>query len=188
MHAAGGAPLRELAPAAHASPSRLAPSANTFFSWTHPCRGCGAPGLPPRRTSSAIQSADPSGDGRWWPRAQGVFLKWLIDETFGATHHRLLFIEYLPGVAIGLHDHAYEEAYFILSGEVEATMDGKRYLAKAGDVLWTGVGCVHAFANTGREPVRWLETFSAQPPSENVFRFMAEWEQRARELEGSGAS
>lgn len=118
---------------------------------------------------------------------KGVFLKWLIDEKFGAVHHRLLFIEYLPGVAIGLHDHTYEEAYFILSGEVEATMDGKHYVARAGNVLWTGVGCVHAFANKGREPVRWLETFSPQPPSENVFRFMAEWEQRARELEGSAS-
>ncbi len=116
---------------------------------------------------------------------KGVFLKWLIDEKFGARHHRLLFIEYLPGVAIGLHDHTYEEAYFILSGEVEATMDGKKYQARAGDVLWTGVGCVHAFANKGREPVRWLETFAPQPPQENVFRFVAEWEQRARELEGS---
>ena len=114
---------------------------------------------------------------------QGVFLKWLIDEKFGARHHRLLFIEYLPGVSIGLHDHTYEEAYFILSGEVEATMDGARYRAQPGDVLWTGVGCVHAFANTGAGPVRWLETFSPQPPSENVFRFMAEWEQRARDLE-----
>lgn len=116
---------------------------------------------------------------------KGVFLKWLIDEKFGTAHHRLLFIEYLPGVAIGLHDHTYEEAYFILSGEVEAIMDGRRYQARAGDVLWTGVGCVHAFANTGGVPVRWLETFSPQPPSENVFRFMAEWEQRGKELEGS---
>jgi quercetin dioxygenase-like cupin family protein len=115
---------------------------------------------------------------------KGVFLKWLIDEKLGARHQRLLFIEYLPGVSIGLHDHTYEEAYFILSGEVEATMDGTRYHARPGDVLWTGVGCVHAFANTGREPVRWLETFSPQPPQENVFRFMAEWEQRARDLEG----
>jgi len=116
---------------------------------------------------------------------KGVFLKWLIDEKLGARHHRLLFIEYLPGVAIGLHDHTYEEAYFILSGEVDATMDGTQYRARAGDVLWTGVGCVHAFANRGREPVRWLETFAPQPPQENVFRFMADWEQRARDLEGS---
>jgi quercetin dioxygenase-like cupin family protein len=115
---------------------------------------------------------------------KGVFLKWLIDEQFGAIHHRLLFIEYLPGVGIGPHDHTYEEAYYILSGEVEAVMDGKRYLAKAGRVLWTGTGCVHAFKNISNQPVRWLETFSPQPPKENVFRFMAEWEQKARELEG----
>src|SRR5438034_3426307 len=63
---------------------------------------------------------------------QGVFLRWMIDEKFGARHHRLLFIEYQPGVSIGLHDHTFEESYFILSGEVEATLDGRKYLAKAG--------------------------------------------------------
>jgi quercetin dioxygenase-like cupin family protein len=115
---------------------------------------------------------------------KGVFLRWMIDETFGARHHRMLFIEYQPGVSIGLHDHTFEEAYFIVSGEVEATLDGRKYVARAGDVLWTGVGCVHAFANVSHGPVRWLETFSPQPPSENVFRFVADWEQRAKELEG----
>jgi quercetin dioxygenase-like cupin family protein len=114
---------------------------------------------------------------------KGVFLRWLIDEQFGAIHHRLLFIEYRPGVAIGPHDHTYEEAYFILSGEVEAVMDGTRYVARAGNVLWTGTGCVHAFKNVSNQPVRWLETFSPQPPRENVFRFMAEWEEKARQLE-----
>src|SRR5689334_21705304 len=115
---------------------------------------------------------------------EGVFLKWLIDENVGAAHHRLLFIEYQPGVGIGLHDHTFEEGYFILSGEVEATMDGKVYHAKAGNVLWTGVGCVHAFRNVSAAPVLWLETFAPQPPKENAFRFMAEWETKARELEG----
>lgn len=115
---------------------------------------------------------------------EGVFLKWMIDEEFGARHHRMLFIEYQPGVGIGLHDHAFEEAYFILEGEIEATLDGKRYTARAGDVVWTSVGCVHAFRNASSAPVRWLETFSPQPPKENVFRFMAEWDARARELEG----
>jgi quercetin dioxygenase-like cupin family protein len=113
---------------------------------------------------------------------EGVFLKWLLDENAGTRHHRLLFIEYQPGVSIGLHDHTFEEAYFILSGEVEGTLDGQTYRATAGDVLWTGVGCVHAFGNVSREPVRWLETFAPQPPKENVFRFMAEWEARATDL------
>ncbi len=115
---------------------------------------------------------------------EGVFLKWMIDENFGSIHHRMLFIEYQPGVSIGLHDHTFEEAYFLLSGEVQGTLDGQTYLAKPGDVLWTGVGCVHAFANVGSAPVRWLETFAPIPPKENVFRFMAEWQKRAKELEG----
>jgi mannose-6-phosphate isomerase-like protein (cupin superfamily) len=118
------------------------------------------------------------------PGLEGVFLKWLIDEAFGARHHRMLFIEYQPGVRLGLHDHTFEEGYFILEGEVEATVDGKTYLAKPGDVVWTAVGCVHGFANVGTVPVRWLETFAPQPPQENVFRFMAEWEKRAKEIEG----
>jgi quercetin dioxygenase-like cupin family protein len=112
-----------------------------------------------------------------------VFLRWLIDEHVGARHHRLAFIEYLPGDRIGLHDHAFEEAYFVLSGEVEATLDGERYLAGAGDVLWTSVGCVHAFANTGGVPVRWLETFAPLPPQENAFRFFAEWDAKGRAIE-----
>ena len=115
---------------------------------------------------------------------EGVFLKWMIDEDFGARHHRLLFIEYQPGVGIGLHDHTFEEAYFILDGEVEATLDGTVYNLTPGDFVWTGVGCVHAFRNVGAAPVRWLETFAPQPPKENVFRFMAEWDAKARELEG----
>lgn len=119
---------------------------------------------------------------------KGVFLKWLIDANFGARHHRMLYLEYQPGVSIGLHDHTFEEAYFIVSGEVEATIDGHKYIAKPGDVLWTSVGCVHAFANISDQPVRWLETFSPQPPAENVFRFMAEWEQKAKELEGEQGS
>jgi quercetin dioxygenase-like cupin family protein len=118
------------------------------------------------------------------PGLEGVFLKWMIDEHFGARHHRMLFIEYQPGVSIALHDHTFEEAYFILTGEVQGTMDGRTYLAQPGDVLWTSVGCVHTFVNVGSEPVRWLETFAPIPPAENVFRFMRDWDKRQKELEG----
>ncbi len=118
------------------------------------------------------------------PGLEGVFLKWMIDEKFGSVHHRMLFIEYQPGVSIAPHDHTFEEAYFLLSGEVQGTLDGQTYLAKPGDVLWTSVGCVHTFVNVGNAPVRWLETFAPIPPAENVFRFMRDWDKRAKELEG----
>lgn len=188
--AAGSAPVRWLQMAAP-QPKPPGRERDTFFV-RNGSTPADAPRLDPSRVDGNllghfdVGQIPPGDEGRIEAGGlKGVFLKWLIDEKFGARHHRLLFIEYLPGVAIGLHDHTYEEAYFILSGEVEATMDGKQYQARAGDVLWTGVGCVHAFANKGREPVRWLETFAPQPPQENVFRFVAEWEQRARELEGS---
>ncbi len=115
---------------------------------------------------------------------EGVFLKWMIDEHFGSRHHRMLFIEYQPGVSIARHDHTFEESYFILEGEVEGTIEGRTYLARPGDILWTSVGCVHTFVNKGKVPVRWLETFAPIPPAENVFRFMGDWEKKARELEG----
>jgi quercetin dioxygenase-like cupin family protein len=128
----------------------------------------------------------PPGEGRMGSGTlAGVFLRWMIDERLGARHHKMLFIEYQPGVGIGLHDHTFEEAYFFLSGEVEATLDGQVYAVKAGDVVWTSVGCVHAFKNVSSAPVRWVETFSPQPPAENVFRFMSEWEQKAQEIEAN---
>jgi len=185
----GEDPLRWLRMAAP-QPKPYGLERDTFFQKDGALPGEGAP-LDPADTGGNLlghfdQSQIPPGDeGRMVAAGlKGVFLKWLIDEKFGAIHHRLLFIEYLPGVGIGPHDHTYEEAYFILHGEVEATLDGTRYLASAGDVLWTSTGCTHAFKNTGTEPVRWLETFSPQPPRENVFRFFSEWDQKAKELEG----
>ncbi len=185
----GSTPVRWLQHAAP-QPKPRGMERDTFFPKNAPAPGDGAPLDPSDPKGNLLSHFDvsqipPGEEGRMVSGGlKGVFLKWLIDEKFGAVHHRLLFIEYLPGVGIGPHDHTYEEAYFILSGEVEAVLDGRRYLAKPGDVLWTGTGCVHAFKNIGREPVRWLETFSPQPPRENVFRFMAEWEQKAKELEG----
>ena len=113
----------------------------------------------------------------------GVFLQWMIDEALGARHHRMLFIEYQPGAGIALHDHTFEETYFILSGEIEAVLDGQTYMAKPGDVVWTGVGCVHSFVNRSAAPVLWIETFAPQPPAENVFRFVEEWTKRGRAVE-----
>ena len=187
-HAAGGAPVRWLQMAA---PQPKPPGAerDTFF----PKDRTVATEAPPLDLSrlggnllghfDASQIPPPAERTHVVAGLEGVFLKWMIDEEFGARHHRMLFIEYQPGVGIGLHDHTFEEAYFILEGGVQAVLDGRTYDLAPGDVVWTGVGCVHAFRNVADRPVRWLETFAPQPPKENVFRFMAEWETRAKELE-----
>ena len=189
MRAVGGKPIRWLQMAA---PQPKPPGAerDTFFCQDRTVP-LGAPSLDVTNLQGRLlghfdETMNPPVGDRpvAGPGLEGVFLKWLIDEAFGARHHRMLFIEYQPGVRLGLHDHTFEEGYFILKGEVEATVDGTTYLAKPGDVVWTGVGCVHGFANVGTVPVLWLETFAPQPPDENVFRFMAEWEKKAKEIEG----
>ena len=111
----------------------------------------------------------------------GVAIKMFVDRSFGAIHQSLFLIQYQPGAKIDLHDHTFEESYYIVSGQVHATADGQTYDLSAGDVIWTGVGCIHSFANLGSEPVRWIETQAPLPPAKEVFRFERDWAQYANE-------
>ncbi len=110
----------------------------------------------------------------------GVAIKMFIDRSFGAIHQSLFLILYMPGAKIDLHDHTFEESYLILSGEVETECDGQVYRLGPGSVVWTGVGCLHRFANVGSEPVRWVETQAPLPPAKEVFRFEKDWTQYAQ--------
>ena len=107
----------------------------------------------------------------------GVAIKMFVDRSFGAIHQSLFLIQYQPGAKIDLHDHTFEESYFIVSGQVHATADGESYDLVPGDVIWTSVGCIHSFANIGAEPVRWIETQAPLPPAKEVFRFERDWAQ-----------
>lgn len=105
----------------------------------------------------------------------GVAIKMFVDRSFGATHQSLFLIQYAPGAKIDLHDHTFEESYYILGGRVRAIADGKSYDLGPGDVIWTSVGCIHSFINDGSEPVRWLETQAPLPPAKEIFRFERDW-------------
>ncbi|MEP7284720.1 MAG: cupin domain-containing protein [Chloroflexota bacterium] len=107
----------------------------------------------------------------------GVAIKMFVDRSFGAIHQSLFHIQYMAGAKIDLHDHTFEESYLILSGEVETECDGQVYRLGPGSVVWTGVGCLHRFANVSSEPVRWLETQAPLPPAKEVFRFEKDWAQ-----------
>lgn len=105
----------------------------------------------------------------------GVAIRMFVDRSFGAIHQSLFLIQYQPGASIDPHDHTFEESYFIVSGRVQAVADGEAYDLGPGDVIWTGVGCIHSFANRGSEPVRWIETQAPLPPAREVFRFERDW-------------
>jgi mannose-6-phosphate isomerase-like protein (cupin superfamily) len=109
----------------------------------------------------------------------GVAIKMFVDRSFGAIHQSLFLIQYMPNAKIDLHDHTFEESYYVVSGNVRATADGTTYELGPGDVIWTSVGCVHAFENAGSESVRWIETQAPLPPAKEVFRFERDWLQYA---------
>lgn len=112
----------------------------------------------------------------------GIAVKMLVDQRLDAQLHTMFMVEYQPGGIAHPHDHPLEEAYYILEGEVEAVGDGKRYTLRAGDLFWTGVGCVHAFYNTSSGTVRWLETQSPQPPARHSYRFSRDWDYLRQKL------
>ena len=78
----------------------------------------------------------------------------------------MFMVQHDPDGATGPHDHPFEETYFFLEGQAEATFDGKPVVVSAGDIAWAGVGCPHSFRNLGSGPLRWLETQAPQPPRE----------------------
>lgn len=105
----------------------------------------------------------------------GITVKMMVDTDLGARLTTMFMVQYAPDGVAGAHDHPFEETYYFLEGNAEATFDGARYELAAGDVAWAGVGCVHSFRNLGG-PLRWLETQSPMPPSRHAYRFARDWD------------
>lgn len=118
----------------------------------------------------------------------GIALKMLVDKRLDAQLHTMFMVEYQPGGVAHPHDHPMEESYYIMDGEVEAVGDGKRYTLRKGDLFWTGVGCVHAFYNTSKGTVRWLETQSPPLPDRHGYRFERDWDYLRQKLAAASAT
>jgi quercetin dioxygenase-like cupin family protein len=141
-----------------------------------------APELPYRRghfdladlpePSSAILAGAGSNVG-------GASVRLLVDGGFGASQLVLMALRYVTGGAIKEHDHAFEEGFFIVEGELEADLDGEQHTFGPGDYFWSGVGGTHELTNRSDAPVRWLETQAPQPPSRHQFRYLGEWQKLA---------
>jgi quercetin dioxygenase-like cupin family protein len=106
----------------------------------------------------------------------GASVKLLINADSGASQFVLMALRYVPGGMIKEHDHAFEEGFFFLEGEIEAILDGETYTLGAGDYCWSSVQGMHALTNRSDAPVRWLETQAPQPPPRHQFRYRSDWE------------
>jgi quercetin dioxygenase-like cupin family protein len=106
----------------------------------------------------------------------GITVKMLVDKRLEAQLQTMFMVGYQPGAVAHPHDHPFEEAYYMLDGEVDVVADGARYTLRPGDVFWTGVGCIHAFYETRGGTVLWLETSAPGPPDRHSYRFARDWE------------
>ncbi|MEX0591223.1 MAG: cupin domain-containing protein [Xanthobacteraceae bacterium] len=102
-------------------------------------------------------------------------LQLIMEREFGPSQFNLMVVQYAEGGYINDHDHAFEEGFFFLTGEIDCALDGKAYTLRAGDYCWSSVTSMHNFKARGSEPVRWLETQAPQPPTRHQARFKAEW-------------
>ena len=112
----------------------------------------------------------------------GITVKMLVDKRLDAQLQTMFMVGYQPGAVAHPHDHPFEEAYYMLDGEVDVVADGARYSLRPGDVFWTGVGCIHAFYEVKGNTVLWLETSAPGPPDRHSYRFDRDWEYLAEGL------
>jgi quercetin dioxygenase-like cupin family protein len=168
----GSEPARWLEVSAPAPGSSLE---DTVFSGTAGAQ----PDSPYRRGHFDVSQLPPPGDNILAGTATnvgGASVRLLVDREFGASALVLMALRYAPGGSIKEHDHAFEEAFFFLEGEIEVLLDGETLTLGPGDYFWSGVGSTHALTNVSDKPVLWLETQAPQPPSRHQFRFRADWE------------
>ena len=60
----------------------------------------------------------------------------------------------------GLHEHAFDEAFYVLEGELTLLLGGELVTVGAGGLAFAPGGEPHAFTNRGAVPARYLITFT----------------------------
>jgi len=107
---------------------------------------------------------------------QGPAVYRFMEEEFGAHHFYMMRGKLEIGGGRGVADHPVEESYFVLSGEVEKEIEGKKFRMKAVDFAWAGVGACHSSVPKGDVPYRWIETQAPQFPKQHGARTFAVWD------------
>src|SRR3954451_4003135 len=100
--------------------------------------------------SFADHPSPPSGVSSGLARLQ------VIGPAQGAVHTDLAAVAIQPGGWLAPHVHSFEEALYVLDGELLLRLAGDVHRLVAGDYALMPTGVRHALANSGAEPVRIL--------------------------------
>lgn len=87
------------------------------------------------------------------------------------THHAWSLMEHVIPANAGppLHQHPWDEAYFVIAGEVEFQIGERRDRVRAGDFIYAPSGTMHAFHGVSQVPARML-IFDVPAHAEAFFR------------------
>jgi quercetin dioxygenase-like cupin family protein len=86
----------------------------------------------------------------------------LVGREQGAVHTELAVGALAPGGWLAPHVHSFEEALYVLDGELVLELDRRVHRLIRGDYAVMPVGLRHTLANTGHGQVRWLSLNSPQ--------------------------
>jgi quercetin dioxygenase-like cupin family protein len=67
------------------------------------------------------------------------------------------------------HHHPWDEAYYVVEGEVKFSIEGKERIVKSGDFVYAPAGTLHGFAGASAQPARMI-IFDAPAHAEAFFR------------------
>lgn len=92
--------------------------------------------------------------------SDGLARRRVVGPEHGAVHTDLAAVALLPGGWLAPHVHAFEEAIYVLEGELLLDLGGRVHRLGAADFALMPTGLRHALANTSAEPVRFLSLAS----------------------------
>lgn len=101
-------------------------------------------------------------------------LRLLLRSADSPSQMSAMVVEVPPGGFVPPHRHAREEeGYFVLDGELTLTIDEQRHTLAAGDFGHVLPRTVHAYANAGDRPVRFL-AWTVGGPVDQFFEAMSQ--------------
>lgn len=99
----------------------------------------------------------------------GASVRFLLQATKTGHTFSLMEVELPKDQGPPPHNHPWDEAYYVLDGDVWFLVDDKEMVVSTGDFVYAPEGTIHSFRGAGDKPARVL-VFDAPATAEGFFR------------------
>ena len=99
----------------------------------------------------------------------GAGVRFLLPDEKSDRNFSLMEVELPKDQGPPPHDHPWDEAYYVLDGDVWFLVDDKEQVFSTGDFIYAPGGVVHSFRGAGDKPARVL-VMDAPATAEGFFR------------------